>query len=190
MPKLSLHLKSVLAIFLALMLFACEGNYREIQQLSTSDFAPVAEAKDVNLKYTDSGRLVTNLISPKLLDFSNFNFGYTEFPDGLELFFWNEEDEMSTVISDYGISYDQTNVVDLRGNVMIITSDSLVLSANQLYWDQDNKWLFTDQPYRIRFKDGSHNDGEGFDSSEDFNTFLSRKNTGVQFVDNTPENDE
>ena len=179
-----------MAIFLALMLFACEGNYREIQQLSTSDFAPVAEGKDVNLKYTDSGRLVTNLISPKLLDFSNFNFGYTKFPDGLELFFWNEEGEMSTVISDYGISYDQTNVVDLRGNVMIITSDSLVLSANQLYWDQDNKWLFTDQPYRIRFKDGSHNDGEGFDSSEDFNTFLSRKNTGVQFVDNTPENDE
>lgn len=188
----SLHIisKSVTVTLIAVTLFACKGNYKEIQQLTTPDMKPVAEGKDVNLKYTDSGKLVTNLITPKLLDFSNYEFSFSEFPEGLEVYFWNDEGDMSTVISDYGIQYDKTGLVDLRGNVVLISSDSTELNANQLYWDQHNKWLFTDHPYRIKFKDGSFNEGEGFDSSEDFNIFLSRKNTGVQIVEEKTENNE
>jgi LPS export ABC transporter protein LptC len=177
--------KSVMTVITVLTLFACEGNYRQIQQLTIADLGPIAEGSGVDLKYTDSGKLVANLISPTLLDFSNYKFSFTEFPDGLEVQFWNEKGEKNTVTSDYGIHYEEANLVDLRGNVVLTTSDSLVLNANQLYWDQNNKWVFTDQPYRIKFKDGSFNDGERFDSSEDFNNFISRKNVGVQYVDNT-----
>ena len=86
--------------------------------------------------------------------------------------------------------YAKTNIVDLRTNVVLVTSDSIVLNAEQLYWDQKNQWVFTDQPYRIKFKDGSYNDGARFDSSEDFTNFISRKNQGVQIIDqkNTDEN--
>ncbi len=181
-----------MVVFTILTLFACEGNYREKQQLTIADLGPIAEGEGVNLKYTDSGKLVANLITPKLLDFSNYNFSFAEFPDGVEVQFWNEKGEKGIVTSDYGIQFDQANLVDLRGNVVLITADSMTLNANQLYWDQNNKWIFTDQPYRITFKDGSFNDGGRFDSSEDFNTFISRKNVGVQIVDNTekPEEDE
>ena len=96
----------------------------------------------------------------------------------------------NTVTADYAIQFDETGLVDLRSNVVVITADSVVLKANQLYWDQKNKWVFTDQPYQIKFKDGSYNDGAvGFDSSEDFTTFLSRKNQGVQLVDKTKTED-
>ena len=66
---------------------------------------------------------------------------------------------------------------------MLVTSDSVELRAEQLYWDQDNKWIFSDRPFQIKFKDGSYNDGARFDSSEDFTTFLSRKNQGVQIIE-------
>jgi LPS export ABC transporter protein LptC len=183
-------LKSVLTVFIVLTLFSCEGNYRQIQQLTIADLGPIAEGSGVNLKYTDSGKLVVNLISPTLLDFSNYNFSFTEFPNGLEVQFWNEKGEKSTVTSDYGIHFEAANLVDLRGNVVLVTSDSLTLNAKQLYWDQNNKWVFTDQPYRIVFKDGSFNDGGRFDSSEDFNTFISRKNVGVQYVDNSIDDEQ
>ncbi len=172
-----------MAISIAITLFACEGNYREIQQLSTADLGPIAEGKGVNLKYTDSGKLVANLISPKLLDFSNYNFSFSEFPDGVEVQFWNEKGEKTIVTSDYGIQYDKTNLIDLRGNVVLLTSDSVKLNAQQLYWDQTNKWVFTDQPYSIVFKNGSYNEGAGFDSSEEFDNFISTRNVGVQIVD-------
>ncbi|NCT17105.1 MAG: LPS export ABC transporter periplasmic protein LptC [Flavobacteriia bacterium] len=177
--------KSVMAIFIAITLFACEGNYQKIKQLNTADLGPVTEGKGINLKYTDSGRLVANLITTKLLDFSNYTFSFSEFPEGLEVQFWKDTGKKTTVTADYGINYDKTGLIDLRGNVVLITSDSVILHAQQMYWDQKNKWIFTDQPYKIKFKDGSYNDGGRFDSNEEFNNFLSRKNVGVQFVDKT-----
>ena len=84
--------------------------------------------------------------------------------------------------SDYAIRYGSSGLVDLRRNVVLTTADGNVLEAQQLYWDQKGKWLFTDEPYRITFSDGSYNDGSRFDANEDFTIFLSRNNTGIQRI--------
>lgn len=184
--------KSVLVILIASTLFACEGNYRNVKKLSLKDVLPATEGTDVNMVYTDSGKVVTNLLAPKLLDYSNFKFSYQEFPEGLEVRFF-ENNEQSTVTADYGMRYPETSIVDLRRNVVLVTADGNVLNAEQLYWDQKNKWVFTDHPYRITFNDGSYNDGERFDANEDFTVFLSRKNDGIQMIDQnktTPPDDE
>lgn len=164
-------------------LFACESNYQNVKNLNLTDGAPLAEGRNINFKYTDSGKLVTNLLASKLLDFSNLSFPYKEFPDGIEVRFWNDKNEKSTVTADYAIQYENTGLVDLRSNVVIVTSDSVVLKAQQLYWDQKTQWVFTNEPYQIKFKDGSYNDGARFDGNQDFTIFLSRKNQGVQLID-------
>ncbi|WP_186990572.1 LPS export ABC transporter periplasmic protein LptC [Constantimarinum furrinae] len=189
MFKYQHKLKSVMAITIVITLFACEGNYQNIQRLNLKDNSPIAEGRNIDVKYTDSGKVVTNLLAPLLLDYSNMEFPYQEFPNGVEVRFWNEENEKSTVNSDYAVRYDQTGIVDLRNNVVLVTSDSVVLEAEQLYWDQVNKWVFTDQPYRIKFKDGSFNQGARFDSNEDFTIFLSRQNDGIQIIDKTQTTD-
>jgi LPS export ABC transporter protein LptC len=181
--------RSVMAVLCVIALFSCEGNYKNVQKLNLKDEAPFAEGKNINLKYTDSGKVITNLIAPHLWDYSNFEFPYQEFPEGVELHFW-DGDEEGTVTSDYAIRYHKTSIIDLRRNVILITGDSLVLKADQLYWDQQNQWVFTDEPYRITFKDGSLNDGARFDSSQDFTNFISRKNQGVQLIDKTKNNGE
>ena len=182
-------LKSVMAISIVITLFSCESNYENIQKLNLKDGAPIGVAKNINVKYTDSGKVVANLISPLRNDYTNLEFPYQEFPEGGEVRYWNENDEVSTVTSDYAIRYDETSMVDLRKNVVLVTSDSLILRAEQLYWDQKNQWVFTDEPYRIIFKDGSYNDGAGFDSSEDFTNFLSRTNSGEQLIDRNIDNE-
>ena len=177
---------SVKVLLLAFTLFSCESNYQNVKRLSLSDGAPIAEGRHINFKYTDSGKLVTNLLADKLLDYSNLEFPFKEFPNGIEVHFWDEAGKKNTVTADYAIQFDKTGLVDLRQNVVVVTADSVILKSKQLYWDQKNKWVFTDKPYQIKFKDGSYNDGAvGFDSSEDFTTFLSRKNQGVQLVDKT-----
>lgn len=182
--------KGVMILISIITLFACDGSYKDKQRLSLADEAPLAEGTAINLKYTDSGKVVTNLLAPRLLDYSNYEFPYQEFPEGVEVRFWDKDNKKSTITSDYAIRFDGTDMVDLRKNVKLVTSDSLVLEAEQLYWDQKNKWVFTDQPYRIKFKDGSYNDGARFDSNEDFTNFLSRKNQGVQLVETKENNDE
>jgi len=174
--------KSVMALVYVITLFSCEGNYKNVKKMSLKDDEPLSVAKGMNTKYTDSGKVTVNLKAPLMLDFSNYEFPFNEFPEGIILYFW-EDDKKSTVTSDYAIKYEKTNLVDLRGNVRIMTSDSIELNATQLYWDQKNEWLFTDQAYTIKFADGSYNDGQAFNSSQDFTTFMSRKNQGVQFID-------
>ena len=180
-------IKSVVAILFAITFFSCEGNYKNVKKLSLKDNEPLGIGKDVNFKYTDSGKVVANVITPLFFDFSNLNFPYKEFPEGVEVRFWNEKDQKSTVTSNYAIQYENTGIVDLRDSVVLVTHDSLVLRADQLSWDQKNQWVFTNQPYQIEFKDGSYNDGAWFDSSQDFTTFLSRKNAGVQLIDTKKE---
>jgi len=46
---------------------------------------PSGEATDFNLKYTDSGKVKSILISSKMLDYSNVNYPFTEFPKGIDV---------------------------------------------------------------------------------------------------------
>ena len=174
----------VITVLAAITLFACEGNYQKVRELNLADEAPVGVGEGIKLIHTDSGKVAANMLADKLYDYSNFSFSYYEFPQGVTVYFFDEDDRMSTITSDYAIRYDKTGIVDLRENVNVLTADSVQLESQQLYWDSENNWVFTDGPYTIRFNDGSYNDGAGFDSSQDFKIFLSRKNQGVQLIEN------
>mgnify|MGYP001793161063 FL=1 len=87
------------------------------------------------------------------------------------------------VTSDYAISYKQTGIIDMRGNVDIKTADSTHLKANQLYWDQNINWVFTDQKYKSYLPDGTINEADGFDANQDFTILNSRINDGVMFIE-------
>ncbi|WP_300440369.1 LPS export ABC transporter periplasmic protein LptC [Christiangramia sp.] len=165
------------------MFFSCEGNLQEVRAFSLEEDAPQAVAEGINLKFTDSGRLVATLKSAKMLDYTNKSFPYREFPNGVEVEFFDEQDRKNTVTADYGIVYEQTKLIDLQGNVEVITADSTILEASQLFWDQDRSWIFTDKPNTIRFPDGSYTEDLGFDSNQDFTNFRSRTNTGIQIIE-------
>ena len=145
--------------------------------------APQAIGAGINLKYTDSGKVVATLKSDKMRDFSNKTFPYREFPEGLVVEFFDEERKKNTVIANYGIIYNNTGLIDLQGDVVVITSDSTELRADQLYWDQNNNWVFTDHPNTIKFRNGARNRGQGFDSNQEFTNFRSRSNVGVQILE-------
>lgn len=168
------------------MLFSCQNRLNEVRIWEQETNEPQTVGEGINLFYTDSGKVKANLRSPKMLDYTNLDFPYREFPDGLEVDFFDENNQKNTVIADYGIIYQQTHLVDLQGNVKITTSDSTILNAQQLYWDQKKEWVFSDIPYTINMNNGALNDGKGFDANENFDKFISRSNVGIQYLE---END-
>ena len=173
----------VVTAFAVTMFFSCKPNTVNRTNLINDKEAPIAEAFEVNMKYTDSGRLVAIMKAPRFLDFTNKTFSYWEFPDGVVLDMIDPEGKISTITSDYAISYSETGLVDMRGNVDIKTADSTHLQAQQLYWDQTNSWVFTDQPYRSYFPDGTVNDASGFDANQDFSILNSRTNDGIMIIE-------
>ncbi len=167
----------------ATMLFSCQGKLNEVRQWEIPSTAPQAVGKDIDLFYTDSGTVKAHLKSPLMYDFSNEGFPYREFPNGLNLEFFGDSQEKSTVVADYAIMYETTGIVDLRGNVDVVMSDSTVLHAKQLYWDKNRQWVFTDLPYDVKLTGGGFNKGQGFDSNQKFDNFSSRSNIGMQVVE-------
>ncbi|MFH4967655.1 LPS export ABC transporter periplasmic protein LptC [Gaetbulibacter sp. M240] len=158
---------NIVAIFIVTMFFSCTDNIKEVQKIGVSENEPVGIAEDINLKYTDSGRVTANLLASKMLDYSNRDFPYNEFVNGLTLYLFDEDDNKSKVVSDYAIVYNKTDLIDLQGNVVITTYDGKILKTEQLYYDQSNEWLFTNYPVEFT-TDRDKINGNGFDSDSKF----------------------
>ena len=58
-----------------------------VQKIGISENEPIGVDYNINLKYTDSGRVSANLISTKMLDYSNRDFSFYEFTDGVYYIF-------------------------------------------------------------------------------------------------------
>ena len=117
-----------------------------------------------------------------MYDYNNRDFPYSEFPEGIVLHLFNNKNEQSTIVSDYAIVYDRTNVIDLQGNVVLTTHDGKKLNAEQLYFDQKKEWLFTNKP--VKFADNEQIiNGNGFDSNMDFTTSRVLETKGIVYLD-------
>ncbi|WP_416444610.1 LPS export ABC transporter periplasmic protein LptC [Leeuwenhoekiella sp. A16] len=175
-------LLKLVTAFAVTLFFSCANKSGEIQRFRQKADGPSAEGEGIVLKYTDSGKVVATLRTPYMLDYSMSDFPYQEFPRGVEVTFVDDNKKENFITSDYAIRYKSNDLIDLRRNVVLITSDSTILNASQLFWDQKNKWVFTDKPYTIRFPDGSLNNGNMFDSSEDFKIFISLDNQSKMYL--------
>lgn len=173
----------IVTVIAVTMLFSCEGNLNRVREMEMAGDEPQAIGENLNLKFTDSGRVVATLKSARMLDYTNKDFPYREFPNGVVVEFFDEQDEKNTVTANYAIIYDASGLIDLQGDVVLITSDSTRLEADQLYWDQEQGWVFTDKTNTIRFANGALNKGEGFDSDLNFTNFRSRTNVGIQVIE-------
>jgi len=148
--KLNRAFQIIAMVFTVAMFFQCKGNFDEVQKIGVLQNEPVGIAEHINLKYTDSGKVTANLISPKMLDYSNMDFGYFEFPEGIRLILFDKDNNETVVTSDYAINYSEKNLIDLRGNVVLATHTKDTLYTEQLYYNEKLEWVFTDKPFRMR----------------------------------------
>lgn len=160
-----IKLNSVIALAMTLF-FSCNNDYNTVNNIDVLANEPGGIADSLNLKYTDSTFLKANLLSPKMHDYSNRNFPFTEFREGVVLHIY-EGKQKNTVYADYGIVYNDTDIIDLRGNVIIAMSTKDTLFTEQLYYNKENNWLFNNIKATLKSRDYVTN-GVGFDSNDDF----------------------
>lgn len=185
---MSRHIKflitSIVTLSWVTILFSCQDKARDVNQFNRLTDAPQSRAYDVNLFYTDSGKVKVNLRSPEVLDYTHQDFPYREFPNTVDVDFYSEDSAKSSIFAKYAILYEETGLIDMQDSVSITTDDGVVLTAEQLYWDQDESWIYTDQHYKLKLSNGTVNNGDGFDANQEFTIFNSRANIGKQTIDN------
>ena len=172
----NLHIKNTIVTVLTVtMFFSCKNNFEDVQQIGVLQNQPIGEAKNIDLRYTEvesnSANVIANLKSPTMLDYSNRGFSFSEFPDGVHLSLYDENDEKNIILADYAIVYNKTDLIDLQGNVILITPQNDSLFADQLYYDQKQEWLFTNQQVRLKSVTANNANGNIFDSDTKFKNY-------------------
>ena len=180
-----IHILKITITAIAVICFfaSCDDNLKEIQKMEIASNEPMGEIEDMLLKHTDSGKLKLTLQGKKMLDFSNDDFPYTEFPDGIKVQVYDYskgKTEITVITANSGIMYDDTKMVDLQGDVHIITSDGTTFTGDQLYWDQTAKWIFTNEQFETLIVDAQNKESVGkitgtvLDAREDLKMSLTR----------------
>ena len=168
----------MVTISIVTMFFSCESDIQKVKKLNETSFIPTGEADSLNLKYTDSGKIKSILVSQKMLDYSNIKNPFTEFPKGIKVTMYDNAGQTTTIVSDYAISYKKTDIIDLQGNVTITSHDGKKLETSQLYFDQKNEWFFTEKHFKYTDEKGGFLQGPGVDFSKDFKIFNMQKSSG------------
>ena len=122
-------------ILIFLISFSCEDNSKILNEINLELQEPVGIANKIKMIYTDSTEIKAILTAPKHLDYTNLSFQYSIFPKGLKVDFFDEFGNKNQAISDYGILYNSTKILDLKGNVILKSYNGSELNTNQLFWD-------------------------------------------------------
>ncbi|MFV0248210.1 MAG: LPS export ABC transporter periplasmic protein LptC [Tenacibaculum sp.] len=168
-------------IFITAMFFSCTNNKKEVQDFLADKNLPIAIGKNIFHVYKDSGKISSKLITPLLHDYTNRKeHPYNEFPEGIKIISFDKNGKDSTTITaNYALTYNNTRISEIKDNVVIVNhSENTVLETNQLYWDQREKYFFTEHGFRLRSPADTVN-GFGFESKQDLSQYTAKDITGI-----------
>lgn len=149
---------------------------KDIQNLSKKQLYPTGEADSALIKYTDSAQIKTEMFAVKMMDYSNAKYPFNHFPEGIEVTIFDENKKEHHIVADKATSYTKTGMIDLQGNVKITSHDGKVMETQQLYYDQKNKWFFTEHYFKVTDHNKSFFEGIGIDFDQNFKIVNAQQN--------------
>jgi len=160
-----------------LLLVSCDTNFKEIQRFSKNSLIPNSEAENFVLRHTDSAQIKSILKSPLVYDYNTIEFPFTEFPKGVSITMFDTATQKSYIIADYAINFQQSEIIDLQGNVKITSHNGDILETSQLYYDKKREWIFTEKKCKLTNNKGIWH-FEGFDSNSNLTKLEARNFRG------------
>ena len=153
--------------------------------VNSNNKIPLSIANNFSMTYTDS-MLTKSIVSGKThYDFSNDPLNYSELYDDVELKIF-DNNKTSNIKSDYAIIYNAFRFMEFRGNVVINTSDGELLKTDQLFYDTENEWLFTEDKFEYTDKSNKII-ANRLDSNRDFTDLVTGNLTGTINVSESEE---
>jgi len=170
--------KSIITFSLVIVLFSCENDINVITSLSQVDSLPYEQARDIEVYYSDSGKLKAYLESPMMLNYEQAN-AYMEFPEGFKVIFYGPDlQPKSEITAKYGIRYEKTKRMEAKNNVVVKNLDkNEQLYTEHLVWDENKRIIYSEVFVKITRADEVLY-GDGLTSDQDFENYTIKNPTG------------
>jgi len=171
-------------ILFVFYLVACE-NVPEVDfDKKRADF-PDRTLVNAHLYYKDSGRIVLDLRSPLIEDYSMVDTPYMKFPKGLELDFYNEKSDTPGYLrANWAMTSDAKGWYEGRGDVVVINEKGDTLKTQKLFWNKKTKKIFTqDTVYMISKTGDSLQANNGLEAKDDLTEYTLFNNQGTKYYE-------
>ena len=168
-------------LFFLILFSSCSGNLERIPPVHIQENQPDMSITDLKTKYNTSLQLKAKVIAPLVNNFEKKDNPYSEFPQGVEVYFYDEDFVLtSSLIADYAIYYKKQELWKASGNVVITNSKGATVRTQELYGNES-----TNEIYSMKFTELTEADGNiinaknGFDSNIDFHPFALKNVDGT-----------
>ena len=139
-------------------------------------------AKDIEVTFSDSGRIQAKLFSP-LINRYGGKEPYMEFPKGFRVFIYDSAVHVeSTITGNYGKRLEASRIMEAKGNVIVrneITKKQM--NTEELTWDENKRMIYSNVKVKITTADKVLF-VEGLESNESFTWYKFRRVTGEMMV--------
>ncbi len=160
----------LLLLAVIMVMPGCRSDLETIETITRVDEGPIESAFDIEIIYTDQAHVRMILRAPQMDRYAHEET-YLEMPQGLNVVFYDTlMQQTSSMSALYAISYDETEIIEARDNVVVINEQGEKLNTEQLIWDQANRIIYSEKFVRITTED-EVTYGEGFRADERFDTW-------------------
>lgn len=171
-PKNKIFTNKVIAIFFAITLFfSCKNDIQQINSLTDIQNFPNQSAKNIEIIYSDSARVKMKIHAPELNRYTNTNEPYIDFPAGITVYFYTEDQNIeSSLKANKAIYYEIPDKWEASSDVVVVNKEGEILNTELIIWDRKKEMLYSDKFVKITRKDEIWY-GKGFEANENFTNY-------------------
>lgn len=188
--KKTTTIQNITAAFLAAVMFlllsGCSSSKKNLTDaILERDSLPTMQSLGVTTLISDSGITRYKIITEEWNIFDKKNPPHWAFEKGIYL---EKFDTLlridANILADTAYYYEKKKLWELRGNVKILSQQGDKFETQQLFWDERNKKIYSDQYIRIEQPDKAIA-GYGFESNQELTEYEIKNTEGVFTIEDT-----
>jgi LPS export ABC transporter protein LptC len=158
---------------IVLFVFSCKSDLEKVTAFATELDLPEQSARNIEVEYTDTGKLQLKFFTPVLKHYTNVNEPYYEFPEGIKVYFYDENEAIQSIITaNYSIYFEEPQLWEARDSVVARnTQTGEKIESEQMFWDQPKQLIYSKVFTKITNEDGTYFGEEGFEAAQDLSYY-------------------
>jgi LPS export ABC transporter protein LptC len=165
---------------------SCKNDIETINALNNEIKLPDQSAFNIEITYTDSGKIQGKIFAPEVNKYDRGEEPYAEFPKGMKVILYDSlERPYAYIKANYAIFYVKKDLWEARNQVVAenqVNHDKL--ETEQMFWDRKEGKIYSEKFTRLTNADGiSYGEG-GFESRQDMTKWKLKGSSGTLNVTN------
>jgi len=154
-----------------LLMAGCVNDPDEVAAIvSTAPELPIETAHDVRVIYSDSAVVRVILDAGQLERYAGEQ-PRVEMSEGVHMRFFDSKSNVTSELrTQRAVSFERTDVMEARGDVVVVNERNETLNTEHLVWNKENETITTEEFVKITTEDEVIF-GHGLESNQDFTKY-------------------